>query len=354
MDGPQAPDGQLVLRHDLFDGVGGWHGARPVVEGVLDVVEIGQAQRGGGEAGVLAQLRPADREHVEVERLVLRRVPADHHHLAVGGGEHRVVHRPEAADLPLRHGVVPQVVVGVLVDVQHRLGHRDVDAVTAAGALPLVQRSEDGGAALQRRVDVGVAVRVVGVLAARRGLGAGVALAGVALGLGEAALRAHHRRVRATVHPRTGLAVAADAGEDQPRVAGPQDVPAEAQAVHHAGAEVLHHHVGNLHQPQHQVAPLLRVEVDADAALPGVLLGEVRRDAVDPRPGGAGDVALRRFQLDDLGSKIQQHSCRVRAGEYPGEVEDANSGERAVGHAHATLLSPPTRRRRGASRWPCR
>ena len=47
-----------------------------------------------------------------------------------------------------------------------------------------------------------------------------------------------------TVGIRPVLAEAGDAGDDEVRVALVQDVGADAQALHGAGAEVLHHHVG--------------------------------------------------------------------------------------------------------------
>ena len=162
---------------------------------------------------------------------------ADDQRLAVGDGEHEVVAGPEAAN-PL--GIVlavPQRVVQVFVDVQHRLGHRHVDPLTLAGALALEQRGHDRRRRLDGGVHVGVAVRVLGVVA-----GAGVALRGDDPGLG-----LDDRCVCPTVRPRPGLR--RTPRSTRTRAAGSGRAPSSAsrpRRCHHAGSVVLHEDVGVL------------------------------------------------------------------------------------------------------------
>ena len=216
--------------------------------------------------------------------------------------------------------------MGVLVHVQQRLRHRHVDPVAAAGALALVERGQDARRALERCVHIAVAVRIVRVV------GSAVVFhraAGVALGLGDARLGAHHGGVGAPTHPGPGLAVAADRGVHDARVTRRYGLVAEAHSRSHAGAEVLDEHVALLGQGEQQLARLGLVHVEADVALAGVLLDEVAGEAVHPRVGEAGHVAIGRLDLDDLGAEVAEHPGAVRPTEHAGEIEHADTGQRA-------------------------
>ena len=103
---------------------------------------------------------------------------------------------------------------------------------------------------------------------------------------------------------------------------------AEPHPVHHAGTEVLHHDVALLGQVMQELHGLGPLHVEADVALPAVLLREVRRDRVDARIGEAGEVADGRLDLDHLGAEVGEHAGAVRAREHAGEVEDADAVER--------------------------
>ena len=179
------------------------------------------------------------------------------------------------------------------------------------GALALEQRREHRRGALHAGVHVGVAHRVVGVLTA----------AGVALQLGAARLGADHRCVGTSVHPGTGLAVAADRGVDDPRVACRHRLVADAHPVGDARPEVLDHHVAVFGQREQQLLALGAAHVEADVALAHVLLHEVARQAVHARVGETGGVAVGRLDLDHLGTQVAQHAGAVRSAEHPGEVE---------------------------------
>ena len=77
-------------------------------------------------------------------------------------------------------------------------------------------------------------------------------------------------------------AVAGGGGIDQAGLARLQRLVAEAQLLHHAGAEILRHHVGGIDQAQRELAALGRLEVDGDAALVAVGAQVQRALAVVP------------------------------------------------------------------------
>ncbi len=65
----------------------------------------------------------------------------------------------------------------------------------------------------------------------------------------------------------SGLAVAADAHDDESRVGGVQRLPAESPPFERAGAEVLDQDVGVRSEVADEALPLLLTQVDRDAAL---------------------------------------------------------------------------------------
>ena len=193
-------------------------------------------------------------------------------------------------------------------------------------ALALVQGREDGDRRLEGRVDVGVAERVGGVAAAT----------GVALHLRDAGLGVDDRGVRAAMAPRTARAVAGERGVDQTRVAGHEPVVVEPELGHHArrGSSRPGHRSGR--RARGPARHLLRGQVDADVALAGVLLDEVRGQPVDLRRGEPGEVALRRLDLDHLGAEVAQRAGGVWPRQDPREVEDPDAVERSCHCADAS------------------
>ena len=116
---------------------------RPLANRVDEITEMGEPITDATEARVVRQIRPAHCRNQSNERTPFGRVPADHHHLAVGCRENGVVARSERTDPIGRDLPVPQVVVDMLVDVEHRLGHRNFHLLAAPGALAVIQRGED-------------------------------------------------------------------------------------------------------------------------------------------------------------------------------------------------------------------
>ncbi|GBD12969.1 hypothetical protein HRbin24_00990 [bacterium HR24] len=126
------------------------------------------------------------------------------------------------------------------------------------------------------------------------------------------------------------LPEAGGGGVDEARVALRQHVVAQTQALHSAGREVLHHHIGLLDQPQKEVSAGGALQVDADAALAPVHREEVGGLVVQVGARGAGHVAVgRALDLDDVGAQVAQHHAGERPSQDPGEVQDADTGQRS-------------------------
>src|SRR5207247_11087779 len=97
--------------------------------------------------------------------------------------------------------------------------------------------------------------------------------------------------------------------------------------VEHAGAEVLDGHVGYCGEAPGQLGPAVGLEVDADVALPGVLLGVIARQPVADLAPPAGRVAFGRLDLHDVGPEVRQHPAGDGPGEHAGQVQDAHTVE---------------------------
>ena len=145
------------------------------------------------------------------------------------------------------------------------------------------------------------------------------------------------------------VAEAGDRQDDQPRVELVQPLDREAQAVEHAGAEVLDQHVAVPDQAGERLAAVVALEVEGDRLLVAVAGQEVRRLAVvlraDERRAPAAGVVTGagRLDLDDAGAEVAEHHRGVRAGERPRQVDDDDPGQRSGGGGTDTV--PPGRRR---------
>ena len=213
-----------------------------------------------------------------------------------------------------------------------------------AGHVALVERGEDAVGAVhpgqQVRDRHADALRVVGTGAGERHQ-AGLALGDLVVA-GAAALR-------------SVVAEAGDREDDEARVAAHQLLDAEAEPFEHAGAEVLHQHVGPLDEPDQDVLVGLVLEVERDRLLVAVGAEEVRRLARvgladERRPPAAGVVAAAgRLHLDHPGTEVAEHLGGVRPGEGPGEVDDEQVCERS-GHQRVTSPGGRGRPRRAAAR----
>ena len=208
----------------------------------------------------------------------------------------------------------------IVVGDEHRVEHRDVDVLSRARALALMERREHADQAVQGRVRVGDREDRIGV---RRRVEPG-------LPLEDPGLRVDHRGVgRASRFGRRG-AESRDREHHEARVECVETLPAEAVAIEHAGAEVLDQHVGALCEPQQERRAAGLLEVDAERALARVLLCVVPAEPVPDLAPPARDVALGRLHLDDVRAEVGQHAGRERTREHAREVEHAQRREREV------------------------
>jgi hypothetical protein len=152
--------------------------------------------------------------------------------------------------------------------------------------------------------------------------------------------------------PGAGLAVTGDRAIDDARVDRLHRLVADAQLVHHAGAEAFEDHVGIPGQAQEGGHAGGLLEVEAQAFL--VAIDHAEEDAVAAfasggaltRTHGAGVVAgARVLDLDHLGAEVGQMHGRHRPGQQAREVEHADARERAgsrhrLSHTCARPRSP--------------
>ena len=130
---------------------------------------------------------------------------------------------------------------------------------------------------------------------------------------------------------RTGAPVAGRGCIDEPRVARAECVVAQAGAVHHAGAEVLHDHVGEIHQLEDSLEVAWILEVDLHTALVavegeegiGLAVRACGEDAPLPHP-----LAVLLLELDHVGAEVAQDLGCERPLQQCREIEHADAGER--------------------------
>ena len=209
----------------------------------------------------------------------------------------------------------------------HGLEHRNVHALAAPGAVAMHEAGADR--ADRREADDAVDQRVRDI--ARHAV---------------AGLR-HQRRQRGgaldqiVIGGLRGigpvLAEAEHAGIDQARIDLRDDVVAELQPRHRLRPHVVDQHIGRRDQPQHRVAARRLLQVEADRALAAVGVEEHRTHAGMPgRPDQAGDVALQRLDLDDVGAVIAEHLGGIGPHQHGRHVDDLD----ALKWSHGSVSLP--------------
>jgi len=148
-----------------------------------------------------------------------------------------------------------------------------------------------------------------------------------------------------------GLPVTGDAAEHQARIDCGQLRIAESELVHDPGPKALDHGIGRLHQAQEHGPAGLLFEIEAQALLVAIdHLIEIAAVAghCTHRAGVIARTGI--LDLDDLGTVIRQMLGCQRAGQKPGEVEDAQAGQRLSLHGGSRLK----RKREGPGQEPGR
>ena len=208
---------------------------------------------------------------------------------------------------------------GVLQEGQLAVEHRDVDLRALAA----------GGAGEQRRIDGDRGVEP-GADVADRHARARRRAAGMAGDAHDAAHALHHHVVGGLLRIRPGVAEARGRGIDQPRVLRMQRLPAIAQLLHRARAEVLDQHVGLGQQLIEHLAVGRCLQVEDDGFLAAIDRHEIGRAPLYERPVFARVVALaRRLHLDHPRAHLRHQQRAVGTCEDAREVDDGDAGERA-------------------------
>ena len=211
-------------------------------------------------------------------------------------------------------------VVGGLVDAQRHRGleQRGFDPLALAGLLPRLQGRQHADGEVEAGADVGDGERnAIG----RAVLGAGHRH--------QAGHRLDHEIEAAAAGIGSGLAEARDRAQHQPGIARVQGIPTQAQPLHHAGTEILQHDVGTVDQlpEDFQIGRIL--EIEPDAALVAVPQHEGRALALDEGRRAAHGIALRAFDLDDVGAEVAELHAAERARQVRRQVENHQAVERA-------------------------
>ena len=108
-----------------------------------------------------------------------------------------------------------------------------------------------------------------------------------------------------------------------------EHVPPDAKPLHDTGAVTLHENVGSFDKAQQQLSPGIRPQIQSDAALVAVDGVEKGALAIDERGRPAHVVTgLGLLHLDHVGAHVGEEQRAVPAGKQPGQVEDADSGQR--------------------------
>ncbi|SQH16765.1 Uncharacterised protein [Bordetella parapertussis] len=239
----------------------------------------------------------------------------------IGGGIGVVRHVHEVAVADARRHLSRHEVHGRHV-VEHRdlrVQHRDIHMLSAPGALALGQHRQHAHGAEQAAAQV-----ADGDAAAHRSrLGRS--------GNGHAAAHAlDHLVERGTLRLRSGLPEAGHRTGDDARVDPRQRRMIDAQALRHAHAEVVEHHVGLAHQVQEDRLAGLALEVHADALLVAVQRQVVGAHAVARIIGivleqAAGALAgAGRLHLDGARAQVGKQHRAVGAGKHVGQVQHGN------------------------------
>src|SRR5262249_12015476 len=132
---------------------------------------------------------------------------------------------------------------------------------------------------------------------------------------------------------RAGLSVTRDRAVDDAGVELGHERVADAELVHHAGAEALDDRIGVAREPQERVATADSLEVESKAALVAVDHAIDRRGRARGRAGREPETArviplARVLDLDHIGPEVGEVQRAGRAGQQAREIEHAQTRER--------------------------
>jgi hypothetical protein len=110
---------------------------------------------------------------------------------------------------------------------------------------------------------------------------------------------------------------------------------ANAEAVGDAGAIILDHRIGFDREAAHQIAAVLLLQIDDNAALVAI---EIQKSCGDPAFGRTPElpagIALRRLDLDDIGAEVAELHRAKGSRDDLGQVQNAKACERSFSHLY--------------------
>jgi len=268
------------------------------------------------ETGIGAQILTSQRlAEFREERVVSRR----DHDIPVSGGK-----AVEGGDRRVARAGGPRDFAGslmtgnrVLEDRDLAIEHCDVNLLRLAAPLAVTQRGVDPDTGEEPRRDV--TDRSPDPRRMRSGLS------------GQTHDAPHRLNDQVIGRPRSiGSRVAkpGDGRVDQSRMAGVEGLPAVAEFLHRARAEILDQNVGFFQESFEERAVVLILQIEGDALLAAVQRDEVGGGARDEGSNVPGVVtAIRALDFDHPGPQIAEHHGAVRAGEHACEIEHGNAVE---------------------------
>ncbi len=251
-------------------------------------------------------------------------------------GLHRAEHRPARRgyrELRPLHFVQGQT--------EHGLQHRDIDVLTPARRLPLIQRCRDRA----ERINAGDHVCMIDTTVVRPRPPRLVRQVGHVV----AGRRMDHGRIGRQFGRRTGLAVSRNRAIDQLRLERLQRGVVELEPPHDTRTEILDKNIRGRDQAANDLRRLRSLQVEHQTLLAGVELTEHAAAAVANGRAAPHRLTLGRLDLDDLRPHVRQHPRTMRAGDRGRKIQHAEAMETpgtlmVFRCGHAVSPPPPNRR----------
>ena len=282
----------------------------------------GGKDRVGGEVGAIHQFEEAAPMRVVVRQkaqMPIQRAERPPHRAPHRFVAHRALRRIEH--------VAAEMLGGVERD--HRLQHRHADILALPGAQPMEQRQHDGVGGMHGGDLVGDNRGHIARLAAHHGLQHG-----------KPRQRLHHVVVGRFAGIGAEVGKPLHVAIDQARIGGRQRSVVDAQPSGGGRAGRMQQHIAAAGHPAQRGQRARVLQIQHDAALVAVIGQEQRAHLVGlPRADGPRDIAVRRFDLDDVRPHVAQVLGRHRPQYDGGQIEHGDSGQRP-GVAHGRRPSP--------------
>jgi len=201
----------------------------------------------------------------------------------------------------------------------HRLEHRHFDGLALAGPLTL-----------QKGRHHGINHRQPDRLVADQGRHETRLAAGRCFERDEAAAALDDVVKSGTAGEWAVLAVAVCRAVDEARVDLAQALPSEAEPRHRLRTHIVHQNVALPDQRQQHRRRFLLFQIEHERAFVAVEIEKDMAHLAMPRGSGiAHDVAVRRFDLDDVGPEIGEDLRRQRPEDDRGQIENLDPRERS-------------------------